>query len=142
MLRRRFVGRYLVVSNTIPPDVTSGVALLQRGAEDVTDRGDPADPCTPILMLNITLLSTTWETRCNAAALAFFLSWSFLPHLLACKLFIANIAHRTLLWHREDFCITGHNRECGLVGVVHTMDLRRRDDLVSLGVMLGRPLAL
>ena len=57
------MGRYLVVSNTMPPDVISGVALLQRGAADVTDRGDPADPCTSTLMINITLLTTTWETR-------------------------------------------------------------------------------
>lgn len=42
----------------------------------------------------------------------------------------------------KGFHVTGHSRECRRVAVKLTMDLRRRDDLVSLGVMLGRPLAL
>ena len=34
-----------MVSKVSPLEVTSGVALLERGAPDVTDRGDPAELC-------------------------------------------------------------------------------------------------
>ena len=37
--------QHLVVSKTIPLEVISGVPLWQRGAADVTDRGDPPEPC-------------------------------------------------------------------------------------------------
>lgn len=36
---------HLVVSKASPLEATSGVALLERGAPDVTDRGDPAELC-------------------------------------------------------------------------------------------------
>lgn len=36
---------HLVVSNASPPEVTSGVELLARGAADVSERGDPAELC-------------------------------------------------------------------------------------------------
>ena len=36
---------HLVVSKTMPREVTSGVALLERGAADVIENGEPSEPC-------------------------------------------------------------------------------------------------
>lgn len=35
----------LVISKARPLELTSGVALRERGGADVTDCGDPAEPC-------------------------------------------------------------------------------------------------
>lgn len=42
---------HLVVSKARPPEVTSGVALPLRFGADVTDSGDPAEPCNRLRAL-------------------------------------------------------------------------------------------
>ena len=110
---QRVLNHHLVVSKTIPLEVISGVALLQRGAADVTDKGDSPEPW---ISTRVTGMSPT------------------LLRDLSCQYQSCGSGARQVLWQHT--CM----QSCQHWASIHTKDARSREDLVSLGVMLGRPL--
>ena len=121
---------HLVVSKARPPEVTSGVALPLRFGADVTDSGDPAEPCnrprtlSPGFRHALLLIRTSSQgfARVNRNAADCFPAQQSAP----CSSRSGPLSAREA---REG------KRE-------RTKDLRRRDDLVSLGVILGRLIEL
>ena len=121
---------HLVVSKARPPEVTSGAALPLRFVADVTDSGDPAEPCNRLRTLFpgvSTCPAPDRNTRQGFAQVNRNATDCFpAPQSAPCSSRWCPLSAREA---REG------KRE-------RTKDLRRRDDLVSLGVILGRPIEL